>query len=204
MCDSTSTGPVAAAGWYPDPEQDETQRYWDGRQWTDQRAPAAAPTTSSRPSAPAAAWVAGIGAVIALIGLFLPYMESGDFGRIVDNTLIQHTEGKILIVLLLVSLLAAYRRVKGPDRSWPIAALGLIVLGMAVLLGASPPELGSAASTEGLGAVEALTVMSYRSQASPGIGVYAVGVGGLLLAGGGVALSREARHQRRLLAEPSA
>ena len=29
------------AGWYPDPEQPGTQRYWDGAQWTDQRAPAA-------------------------------------------------------------------------------------------------------------------------------------------------------------------
>jgi hypothetical protein len=27
------------AGWYPDPEQANTQRYWDGSQWTDQRAP---------------------------------------------------------------------------------------------------------------------------------------------------------------------
>ena len=27
-------------GWYPDP-QGAGQRYWDGRQWTEQRAPAA-------------------------------------------------------------------------------------------------------------------------------------------------------------------
>ncbi len=26
-------------GWYPDPEQVHTQRFWDGAQWTDQRAP---------------------------------------------------------------------------------------------------------------------------------------------------------------------
>jgi len=26
-------------GWYPDPEQPDTQRYWDGREWTQQRAP---------------------------------------------------------------------------------------------------------------------------------------------------------------------
>jgi Protein of unknown function (DUF2510) len=31
------------AGWYPDPEQVETQRYWDGEKWTDQRAPLAKP-----------------------------------------------------------------------------------------------------------------------------------------------------------------
>ena len=29
------------AGWYSDPEQPQTQRYWDGMRWTDQRAPLA-------------------------------------------------------------------------------------------------------------------------------------------------------------------
>lgn len=31
------------AGWYPDPEQAATQRYWDGAAWTDQRAPTKPP-----------------------------------------------------------------------------------------------------------------------------------------------------------------
>lgn len=30
---------VPAPGWYDDPEQPDTQRYWDGREWTQQRAP---------------------------------------------------------------------------------------------------------------------------------------------------------------------
>lgn len=30
------------AGWYPDPEQAGQQRYWDGQQWTEHRAPVAA------------------------------------------------------------------------------------------------------------------------------------------------------------------
>lgn len=29
------------AGWYPDPSQAQTQRYWTGSEWTEQRAPAA-------------------------------------------------------------------------------------------------------------------------------------------------------------------
>lgn len=33
--------PSSPAGWYPDPGQPETQRYWDGTAWTEQRAPLA-------------------------------------------------------------------------------------------------------------------------------------------------------------------
>jgi hypothetical protein len=32
------------AGWYPAPEGDGTQGYWDGSAWTEHRAPAAGPT----------------------------------------------------------------------------------------------------------------------------------------------------------------
>ena len=30
---------LPAAGWYPDPEQPGQQRYWDGLEWTEHRAP---------------------------------------------------------------------------------------------------------------------------------------------------------------------
>lgn len=33
--------PPARAGWYPDPSRPDSQRYWDGRSWTDDRAPMA-------------------------------------------------------------------------------------------------------------------------------------------------------------------
>ena len=32
---------LPAAGWYPDPEDPAGMRYWDGSQWTEQRAPGA-------------------------------------------------------------------------------------------------------------------------------------------------------------------
>lgn len=35
---ASATG-SAKAGWYPDPDQDDTLRYWDGTVWTDQRRP---------------------------------------------------------------------------------------------------------------------------------------------------------------------
>lgn len=34
-------GDLPAAGWYPDPEDATQQRYWDGQQWTEHRAPLA-------------------------------------------------------------------------------------------------------------------------------------------------------------------
>jgi len=40
----TDRPPPLPPGWYSDPEQVETQRYWDGQNWTDQRAPARAST----------------------------------------------------------------------------------------------------------------------------------------------------------------
>lgn len=47
-------GDLPAAGWYPDPEDASQQRYWDGQQWTDHRAPAAGSGEPSWPSSPPA------------------------------------------------------------------------------------------------------------------------------------------------------
>lgn len=36
---TSGEGASPPPGWYPDPEQAQTQRFWDGEKWTDQRAP---------------------------------------------------------------------------------------------------------------------------------------------------------------------
>lgn len=38
------------AGWYPDPESTDQQRYWDGEQWTEHRAPLSGAAASADPS----------------------------------------------------------------------------------------------------------------------------------------------------------
>src|SRR5829696_3230683 len=35
-------------GWYPDPDDASSQRYWDGTRWTDDRAPYSSVATASR------------------------------------------------------------------------------------------------------------------------------------------------------------
>lgn len=58
------------AGWYPDPDDPNTQRYFDGAAWTDQTMPTAAPTGSPLPppnmsSAPPT----DVGNLLSIIGM---------------------------------------------------------------------------------------------------------------------------------------
>lgn len=52
------------AGWYPDPEQAETLRYWTGVNWTDQRVPTYNRAIPAR--APREVWLAYV--LLLLIG----------------------------------------------------------------------------------------------------------------------------------------
>lgn len=63
--------PLPTPGWYPDPEQAATQRYWDGSGWTEQRAPLSAGATSADTEAIAGVIVGIAGILILLVVLFL-------------------------------------------------------------------------------------------------------------------------------------
>ncbi|WP_230674200.1 DUF2510 domain-containing protein [Rathayibacter sp. Leaf248] len=62
-----------APGWYTDPTHTNTQRYWDGRTWTSQTAPATpihtGPVRSRRPAGNVAAEFA---LLCAILGIFFP------------------------------------------------------------------------------------------------------------------------------------
>ena len=47
------------AGWYPDPQAEGQQRYWDGNAWTEHQAPLVQPQQPTQPTQPTEpAWTA--------------------------------------------------------------------------------------------------------------------------------------------------
>jgi hypothetical protein len=171
MSESGSTAPAAAAGWYPDPEQAESLRYWDGERWTEQRAPAAPvdPTSSLGPRVV----LAMLGGAIAVIGTFLPRADSSAVLSIADNTLMQSGDGLIFVLFAVGGVTAVYRNAQKARRSAAAIFLGLLIVVLAYTDGHNPQIVN------GLGE---------QVDASVGVGVWAVGVGGLLITLAGSAL----------------
>ncbi len=101
-------------GWYLDPEQVQTQRYWDGEAWTDQRAPAALATSRSN--------------TVALVGLI-----AGILGAMVGlgpaiNYPIPLALGAVAIVLGIMGRRRPGGRGMG---TWAIV-LGLVALALGI------------------------------------------------------------------------
>jgi hypothetical protein len=72
MTEGNEGAGLAAPDWYPDPEQPNTVRYWDGQQWTDQRAPA----KSVRQHRPPAAIAGLIAAGCMALGAVGPWVDA--------------------------------------------------------------------------------------------------------------------------------
>lgn len=179
--------PAREAGWYPDPEREHTLRYWDGDAWTDDRAPdlPSAHSDAPTPRPVASGWtdengrltaqgryglgvgLAAVGAIIAIVGVFLPLADTESSLHIAKNSLIQHWEGPVVICVALAGLLAALHPTTRPLAF--LAGGALVVL--AVVAGTNLPieyrnELSRAVAGD----------------ASPGAGVWTVGAGGAILA----------------------
>lgn len=129
------------------------------------------------------------GAVAMVIAIFLPRVESSAFtlGGIQENTLIQSGDGWIFIGLAIGIAGAVYRSYTQGVKSWLVLVLGLIAIGVAYYNGTNE---------------EALTLYrldvngdpdySNEVNASPGVGIYVAGVGGLLALVGGWQMRRDA------------
>jgi hypothetical protein len=74
MDEQASSASAPGAGWYPDPNDSTTQRYWDGTQWTESRAPRVGEGRQTKTNGMSIAalvlgilWIWWIGSVLALI-----------------------------------------------------------------------------------------------------------------------------------------
>lgn len=122
-----------------------------------------------------------VGAGAVLIGVFLPRLESSSFGGVAENSLIQQGDGLIFICGAIAIAGSAYRAWRGGTRPWAVLVLGGLVLAGAIYYGTSKDmlmlyPLDSAGNPDTSAAGE---------KARAGIGIYVVGVGGLLALAGG-------------------
>lgn len=77
MTDQWGTTPAGPApGWYTDPWDAASLRYWDGAAWTEHVAAGTAPITAGRAGAASrrADVVLGVGGVLVLVGSVLPWL----------------------------------------------------------------------------------------------------------------------------------
>src|ERR1700761_9254877 len=75
--------PKAGPGWYPDPSQPGTVRYWDGDKWTAQRAPALPGSAESSPRARPTTrrfWLAAVAAVVVVAVIVVVALLAGGDG----------------------------------------------------------------------------------------------------------------------------
>jgi uncharacterized protein UPF0547 len=121
------------------------------------------------------------GAALMVIAVFLPRVESQEFLRVADNTLILSGDGWVVIGLAVIAAAATYRTYQQQSKTWSVLVLGVLGIAVAVFNGTGERlELVSVSDSS--------LFDSIRETASPGVGIYAAGAGSLLVAYGGALL----------------
>jgi hypothetical protein len=123
------------------------------------------------------------GAALMIIGVFLPRVESQQFFRVVDNTLIQSGDGWIVIGLGIFIAVAVYAAIRHRRRTYAVLILAVLGIGIAISNGTGERlELSSLNPA-------AAAALDGTEKASPGTGLYAAGAGSGLAALGGLLLA---------------
>jgi hypothetical protein len=174
---------LPTAGWYPNP-RGEGFRYWDGRRWTEHCTPiAGSEPARSDLTLSVGVLLAIVGAAFAVVGTFLPAAELDSSIPIAKNSLIQHPEGLLTIAVALIAMFAAIGK-----RKWVTLAGGVVLMGLVLLAGThmsefvSPNEVTSGLLEQYAGSELGERLSDTLSSATPGPGIWAVGIGGALLA----------------------
>lgn len=129
------------------------------------------------------------GALVLLVSVFLPLADSKQFVHVAENSLIQHGEGWLVVGLALAAAGISYRILVGEGSAIWLMIVGGAALVLAVLFGNSDSLLTlTSTAQEEFGLLEELESIAEPEKASPGIGIYAVGLGGLLVLIGGYLL----------------
>lgn len=103
-------------GWHDDPQDPTSLRYWDGNQWTDNRAPkpTAEPTKKHTGDWSPQRIAAAIGAAAIVVGSFSPWLTvSSAFGSLTVNGTDESNDGLATLVggLIILALIVAAKYV---------------------------------------------------------------------------------------------
>jgi hypothetical protein len=118
-----------------------------------------------------------VGAAIMLIAIFLKQFETNTFAVIEKNSLVQNGDGWWFIILAVLISGAAWRAYNRKHSTFAPVVFGLISVAVALYYGLAHSQLQLCSAASGFA--------SNCTQARPGIGIYAAGVGGVLAAIGG-------------------
>ncbi|MGA9762621.1 MAG: zinc ribbon domain-containing protein [Gaiellaceae bacterium] len=130
--------------------------------------------------------LATFGAALMIVSVFLPKVDAKTFGRVAQNSLIESGDGWIFIVLAVLAAGATWRSYQRRRRSLAPVVIGGIGIACAIYDGTSKSSLRLCPINQ--------TILNLQcEQASPGIGIYAAGVGSLLVAIGGYQIWRSKR-----------
>jgi Uncharacterised protein family UPF0547 len=128
------------------------------------------------------------GAVLLVLAVFLPYLDTGTFTKIKDNTLIQQGYGWWFVGVATGIAVTAYGAYRVKRKTWAVIVLGVIAIGFAIYFGTDKDRrtlVSANRNTDNLSLNEALKTLSQEEVADPAIAVYVAGVGGLLAVAGG-------------------
>jgi len=136
------------------------------------------------------AFVLGVvGIAVMCVGVFLPLWDSGSvtgFTRIQGNSLLQSAHGWVALATAPLAAISLYRAWRsGSQPSWPLIN-GLSLIGYAVYTGARADTMTLCSTGE-----NGVALPGTCQIAQPGLGVYAVGAGGVILAVSGLMMLRK-------------
>lgn len=138
--------------------------------------------------------LASFGALLMVIAVFLPRVEANTFGRIAQNALIESGDGWAFIALAVLAAGATWRAYQRQRRSFAPVILGGIGIGLAIYDGASKSSLRICPINSSILDIPC-------EQATPSIGIYAAGIGSLLVAIGGYQIWRAKQKADEALPE---